>query len=343
MLEMNCLDDPFAGIGPNIIYLIEARIAYERSQFERARDAALEGIRLCHAKETNLLVDFHRQLALIHNAAGEREAAHRTIEEIERIPLPEYERRLETIAPTLRAQFALHQGELETASQWMKRFFEDEAERAKLPERTFFLIKAEQLLHARILIARKRADEALDLLTPLRAEFEAGDVPRLLIETLALMAMAYQEKGEQERAVETITQALRLGAPEGYTRVFAYEGKGMIRLLTGFQKGRAAASLRVPAGYLKSVMEACGLGLSEEAETPLKEISLQGTGDMTPLTSREIEILQLMALGYSNQKIADKLYVSVNTIKTHASNLFDKLNARNRVDALLRAREAKIL
>jgi DNA-binding NarL/FixJ family response regulator len=58
------------------------------------------------------------------------------------------------------------------------------------------------------------------------------------------------------------------------------------------------------------------------------------------LTSREQEILSLLAMGYSNQKIADKLYVSVNTVKTHMSNLFDKLGARSRVEALARAREA---
>ena len=50
-----------------------------------------------------------------------------------------------------------------------------------------------------------------------------------------------------------------------------------------------------------------------------------------------------MAMGYSNQKIADKLYVSINTIKTHIANLFDKLGVRSRVEALLRARETNLL
>jgi DNA-binding NarL/FixJ family response regulator len=68
-----------------------------------------------------------------------------------------------------------------------------------------------------------------------------------------------------------------------------------------------------------------------------------GHRDFDELTSREMEILQLMSLGYTNRKIADKLYVSINTVKTHASNLFDKLGASNRVDALVKAREVGVL
>ena len=51
------------------------------------------------------------------------------------------------------------------------------------------------------------------------------------------------------------------------------------------------------------------------------------------LTNRELKVLELVSYGYSNKKIADKLYVSTHTIKAHVSSLFSKIGAKNRVDA----------
>jgi DNA-binding NarL/FixJ family response regulator len=61
------------------------------------------------------------------------------------------------------------------------------------------------------------------------------------------------------------------------------------------------------------------------------------------ISKREYEVLELMAQGLSNQEIADKLFVSLNTIKTHSSNLFMKLDARRRTQAVRRAKEFGLL
>lgn len=61
------------------------------------------------------------------------------------------------------------------------------------------------------------------------------------------------------------------------------------------------------------------------------------------ITPRELEILQLIAAGLSNQEIADKLFVSANTVKTHSSRLFDKLGARRRTEAVRLAKEARLI
>jgi NarL family two-component system response regulator LiaR len=57
------------------------------------------------------------------------------------------------------------------------------------------------------------------------------------------------------------------------------------------------------------------------------------------ISARELEVLQLMASGLSNQEIADKLFVSLNTIKTHTSSIFSKLDAKRRTQAIQRAKE----
>jgi NarL family two-component system response regulator LiaR len=61
------------------------------------------------------------------------------------------------------------------------------------------------------------------------------------------------------------------------------------------------------------------------------------------LSKRELEVLEYMASGLSNQEIADKIFVSLNTVKTHTSNLFVKLDAKRRTQAIQRARDLKLI
>ena len=86
-----------------------------------------------------------------------------------------------------------------------------------------------------------------------------------------------------------------------------------------------------------------GLKLTKNKETiVIKEVSVHGSGPFVlnetrrrelGITARELEILALIAQGLSNREIAEKLFVSENTVKTHSSRLFDKLNAKRRTQA----------
>ena len=61
------------------------------------------------------------------------------------------------------------------------------------------------------------------------------------------------------------------------------------------------------------------------------------------ISKREHEVLELIAKGFSNQEIADKLFVSLNTVKTHASNLFLKLEVSRRTQAISKAKEMRLI
>ena len=86
-----------------------------------------------------------------------------------------------------------------------------------------------------------------------------------------------------------------------------------------------------------------GLKLTKNKETiVIREVSVPGSGPFVlnetrrrelGITARELEILELIAQGLSNREIAEKLFVSENTVKTHSSRLFDKLNAKRRTQA----------
>ncbi len=61
------------------------------------------------------------------------------------------------------------------------------------------------------------------------------------------------------------------------------------------------------------------------------------------ISKRELEVLELMSLGLSNQEIAEKLFVSLNTVKTHSSNLFEKLEVKRRTQAIETAKKLQLI
>jgi DNA-binding CsgD family transcriptional regulator len=72
-------------------------------------------------------------------------------------------------------------------------------------------------------------------------------------------------------------------------------------------------------------------------------VQLEKQKQQLALSNRELEVLQLMAEGLSNQEIADRLFLSVPTIKTHSSNLFLKLDAKRRTQAVEKARQLGLI
>jgi DNA-binding CsgD family transcriptional regulator len=95
-----------------------------------------------------------------------------------------------------------------------------------------------------------------------------------------------------------------------------------------------------------------GLKLTKTRETIIVKEVPAPTGPFAPdtarlaqlgITPREHEILQLIAAGLSNREIAEKLFVSENTVKTHSGRLFDKLQARRRTQAVQIAKEARLI
>ncbi len=86
---------------------------------------------------------------------------------------------------------------------------------------------------------------------------------------------------------------------------------------------------------------ACGIWLG--ANTFKRKSSSAFDAKKLGLSKREVEVLQLMADGYSNQEIADKLFVSLNTAKTHISNIYSKLNVKRRTQAIQKAHDLALL
>ena len=152
---------------------------------------------------------------------------------------------------------------------------------------------------------------------------------------MILQAKAFFIRDDTEKAMERLEQALTLGETEEYVQIFVDEGPKMARLLY------EALSHEIAPNYVQRLLKAFPVEESEKAGSPQP----QGPNSelIEPLSEREIEVLQLIAEGLSNQEISSRLYLSLNTIKTHTRNIYGKLGVNNRTQAGARARAIGIL
>jgi LuxR family maltose regulon positive regulatory protein len=239
--------------------------------------------------------------------------------------------------PAQRARLMRAQGDLGGAARWVTErglAADDEPDYPREPG---------HLVLARVLLAQGQAGPALALLERLYAAAAAQDRIGSLIEIGALRALALAASGDAGRAVDALAGALILACPQGYVRVFADEGPPMAallaRLIAAQRSGGAAAE--VPLGCLARLQRALAApGVAPDA----------GRGSVTAvpglvdqLTSRELEVLEMLAAGSSNQVIASRLVVTLDTVRKHVSHVLGKLGAANRTEAVARARELSLI
>nr|HMN30239.1 LuxR C-terminal-related transcriptional regulator [Caldilineaceae bacterium] len=199
----------------------------------------------------------------------------------------------------------------------------------------------EYIALARVLIARGEASQALLLLARLHKAAERVGRRWVQIELLALQAVAHAVRGNRPSAHETARQALQLGVCEGYIRSFVLAGEIFQILLLEIQYQLNEPELRRYATRILAAFPAANGALTDKpAPTPDQP---SGADLLSPLTEREIEVLRLVAAGYSDREIADQLVVVVGTAKRHLNNIYTKLLVHSRTQALVRARALGLL
>ena len=317
-------------------YVGLAEVAYQRNDLGTALQHVTKGIELCRqlAWPPPLASGLVR-LAWIRQATGDPAGALDAIDEaMQAAPGPPG---LLNPVPAQRARLLLAQGDLDGAARWTAErglTADDQPDYAREPG---------HLVLARVLLAHGRPGQALALLDRLHmtavAQHRAGSV----IEIAALRALALAASGDADRAVDALAAALTLACPQGYVRVFADEGPPMAalltRLITAQRSGGAAAE--VPLGCLARLQRA--LAAQDVAPDAGRHSVTAVPGLVEQLTSRELEVLGMLAAGKSNQAIASQLVVTLDTVKKHVSHVLGKLGAANRTEAVTRARELNLI
>ncbi len=161
-----------------------------------------------------------------------------------------------------------------------------------------------------------------------------------MIEVQALRALALGEAGDEPSALSVLADAVALAQPERHVRVFTHEGAPMADLLA-----RLITSGRLEPVVDADAAEYVGTLLRSFGRASPSPAGARGAapGLAEPLTDRELDVLELLAAGSSNQQIADRLFVALVTVKKHVSHILDKLGAANRTEAVARARGLGLL
>jgi LuxR family maltose regulon positive regulatory protein len=202
----------------------------------------------------------------------------------------------------------------------------------------------EYLTLAELRLAQGRHDEALALVRSLRRETEAIGWGVFTIRALVLESVALYRQGRSRQALDALGRALALAEPEGYVRAFIDKGPDMAQLL--YQAAAQGLSPRF-AGKLLAEFEVPGagprIGVSPVAGSRATQANPQLETLIEPLSEREVQVLALIAEGLTNREVAQRLHVSLSTVKVHTYNMYGKLDVHSRTQAVVRARALGVL
>jgi LuxR family maltose regulon positive regulatory protein len=222
------------------------------------------------------------------------------------------------IALTLEAKVYFYSGQLPAAAAWCETQRLDVRDNIKFQEYIIYL------LFAQILMAQNRLSDAQIVINKILSMAQHTGAVLYEIYALLCITMVNQKLRNVDTAKTYLDRALALAAPEGFTRAFLDFGEPMAKLiyqsaLNGPFKAFCSQLLtQFPTGH---------------------QVERTASGELLePLSSRELEVLSLISEGSTNQEIAQKLHLSLYTVKSHARNIYSKLGVTNRTEAAAKAR-----
>jgi LuxR family transcriptional regulator, maltose regulon positive regulatory protein len=276
-------------------------------------------------------------MARIKEAQGDLDGVLDLLEEAERQYVESPDPDVRPIA-ALKARVWIRQGRLTEALSWARE------QGLSAHDDLSYLREFEHITLARVLLAeykRERVERSIHrsmgLLERLLTAAQKGGRTGSVIEILVLQALAYEVQGDRPTALAPLERALSLAAPEGYVRIFVDEGLPMAGLLS-----EATANGIMP-DYTARLLAAFEAEEHESEDSSHLPLALPAQSLTEPLSGRELEVLQLIARGFSNREIGERLFITLMTVKGHNRRIFAKLLVGRRTEAVARARELDLL
>lgn len=154
-----------------------------------------------------------------------------------------------------------------------------------------------------------------------------------------LRTLAIAKAGDLATATSQMSKLLLISCQEGYVRLILDEGAAAAQLIqrvhTTLSASDAPRSDPIFVDYVQRLFKLCGpVDIEDDAGGPHL---------VEALSRKEVRVLQLVAEGYSNSAMAEKLFVSDSTVRTHLRNISAKLQAQNRTQAVAIARRLKLI
>jgi LuxR family maltose regulon positive regulatory protein len=212
----------------------------------------------------------------------------------------------------------------------------------------------------RVYLTQQAYGQAMNLLQRFSSKLDRpGDISTT-IEFLALQVVTLYQRKKTAQAREVAARLLRLTEPNGHVRVYVDAGEPMKQVLESLRRSHRddqAALHGTSASYICTLLTAfkqkkrMAVPPSQMPSAPSSQKSLILPPGATPpsealvelLSRQEHQVLRMLAIGHSNPEIASLLVVSVNTVKTHVQQIYQKLGVHNRVQACEMARRLLLL
>jgi LuxR family maltose regulon positive regulatory protein len=220
----------------------------------------------------------------------------------------------------LEAEANLKLGDIGAVNRWVERVgFKPEDKPHHWIEWSYFT-------YSRFLLSQNRVQEAQQILKTMGKSAQEGHRLRKLITIYLLMALADLAQDDRNSALHHLEEALSIAAPQGYQRAFLDEDQLILEMLPEVR--------HIAPEFVDDL-------LANLPTVPAPALKIDQLYE--PLSERELEVLRLVAKGYSNRQIAEALFVTLGTVKKHLNNVFSKLQVKNRTQAVARARELTLL
>lgn len=277
-------------------------------------------------------------LALIYQAQGRPGRAQKVADSVIAHALDSQNAELLQISQAFQAELALRRGRVAETTQWAENF----ELHSIAPGYRFYV---PHITLAKLLITRGTGDnhqKAADLLSRLYDYYMSIHNIRFQIEVLALQALFQDAQGHEPAALSVLARAITLSEPGNYIRIFLDLGPQMSDLLNRLKKHNLAVR------YVDQLLAAFRdekLGkVQKETDRPPVQLSAAGNQSAAwTLTNRELDVLDLLTQRLSNKEIAEKLFISVETVKRHTINIYNKLKVHTRRHAVEKAQTLGIL
>ncbi len=294
-------------------------LLYEWNDLSAAENYLEDGIRLGHQLgRLSTLAYGQISMARLWQAKGQMAQALALLKDAEKhLQSSVLHPVAEALLVAAKMELSLHRGDLQSAEQ---RSYSVDGPISHFNS-------AEYVQYGYLLLARKDVSQAVKLAEHLLEFAASHGWNDLSIRADILHAQALAEQGQTARVIQSMRQALNLAQPEDYMRVFLDQGESVKKIL-----GLVKPEDEGERNYIYKLLAAFG-ETSDLIHQPL----------IDPLSGREMEVLRLVALGKSNQQIADELVLATGTVKKHLNNIFGKLGVQNRTECVARARELDLL
>ncbi len=307
-----------------ILHIGLGKVHYEMNELASAENQLLRGVQMTATGMHLVNAWGHALLAQTKLALG---ATGPLFDAKREASLEKYSGRFGMDVPPLSAAIAqvwLSQGRLDAVARWCKL--------AQLPLEGSLAVgrEAEYLVLARYFLVAAQFSDARVLLARLWEEAAMGRRISVMVEIRILQALTLHAQGDAGAALTALEQGVKLAEKTGIVRLFIDGGLPICEMLKKLAKDTNRTSgVHYLLGHFGSVMP-------DGDDVPATINALE-------LSKKEQRVLHCLAQGMSNQKIAETLFVSPNTIKTHTRNIYSKLGVNNRVQAVERLRKLEML